>query len=161
MIPLGQTQLISSGILPPTVPGSIHPARCGAGFRPFPSKPACTCQNRRAPKAPLKFSRGSCRALLFPPLNLKPLRTSSLVSRKPGADSQLADSHCKKQNLHCRLSPFHPTGFRAVSDTGFRLGIYVKPCLLPAPIALSGQLALWHGKEKTIRVSPQELQGAS
>lgn len=116
MISLGQIQLISSGILPPTVPRPIHTARCGAGFCPFPSKPACACQNRCAPKAPLKFFCRSCKALLFPPSkpyhtpppNLKCLCESSLASREPGAPPQLVDSHCKeKKNLHCWLFPFH------------------------------------------------------
>lgn len=130
MIPLEQIQLISSGRLPQTVPGSIHPARCGAGFCPFPPKPACTCQNRHAPKASLKFSCRSCRALLFPPSKpyQPPLCTSPLAAREPGAPPPPAGRFSLQEEKNppgCWLSPFHSLvrGFRAVNDTGFRLGI--------------------------------------
>lgn len=118
----------------------IHsPTKMWGWILPFPSKPACICQNRHDPKASLKFCR-SCRALLFPPskphhfpLNLKSLCTSSLGSREPVALPQPADSHCKKKEkekkrfFHCWLwkNPFYSLvkGFRAVNDTGFKLGI--------------------------------------
>lgn len=87
-----------------TVPGSIHPARCGAGFCSSPSKPSCIFHSRCAPRASLKSSCRSCRALWFPPSkpylpDPKPLCTSSRASRDPGTPPQLADSHCKEKSL--------------------------------------------------------------
>lgn len=97
-----------------TAPGSLHPARCGAGFCSSPSKPSCIFRSRCAPAASLKSSRRSCRALWFPPskpyllpFNLKPLCTSSQASREPGTPPQLADSHCKEKSLLLTVSfPF-------------------------------------------------------
>jgi len=47
-----------------------------------------------------------------------------------------------------------------MNDTGFKLGVQVRPCLLAVPIALSRQWVSWHREGKAICISPQELQDA-
>lgn len=146
-----------------TVPGSIHPARCGAGFCSSPSKPSCIFHSRCAPRASLKSSCRSCRALWFPPSkpylpDLKPLCTSSRASRDPGTPPQLADSHCKEKSLLLTVCfPF--LGKRIWSSQWHRAAIRdtgeAMPCSYCCyPCSLSGQLMSRCREGKAVCVFP-------